>query len=308
MAGNAHAMTAAGARVSEVETRGSTAIEALGIPAMSEREFELFSEVIHAECGIFLPLIKRTMLTTRLVKRLRALGLPSFQSYLDYVLSDEGREQELAHMLDVVSTNKTEFFREADHFDFLARRAVPEFARQAAQGGPARLKVWSAGCSTGEEPYTIAMVAAEALHSNPGLDFEVLATDISTRVLAHAKNAVYANAALGAIPAALRHKYLMRGMGRTEGYHRVIPELRAKVAFRRLNLIELGTVELEPQNMIFCRNVIIYFNRETQVKLFQDFYEKLTPGGLLFIGHSETLTGICSKFEQVASTIYRRPQ
>jgi chemotaxis protein methyltransferase CheR len=282
-------------------------MDAMGIQAMSERDFELFSEFIHAECGIFLPPIKRTMLTTRLVKRLRALGLSSFRSYLDYVLSDEGREQELAHMLDMVSTNKTEFFREADHFDFLARRALPEFARQAAQGGASTLRIWSAGCSTGEEPYTIAMVLAEALRMNTGLNFTVLATDISTRVLSHAKNAVYADAALGAIPLAVRRKYLMRGTGRAEGYHRVIPELRAKVAFQRLNLIDLESVELEPQHMIFCRNVIIYFNRETQVKLFHDFYEKLTPGGLLFIGHSETLTGICSKFEPVASTIYRRP-
>lgn len=275
-------------------------------PVLSDREFKKISAFIYEVCGIKLPPIKKTMLSARLQKRLRRLNLASFAAYLDYVLSPEGQAEELYQMIDVVSTNKTDFFREPQHFDVLGNRVLPDLVRRYGGGGQGcMVSIWSAGCSTGQEPYTLAMVLQEFCAKQPRLEYEILATDISTRVLETAVEAIYADEVVAPVPTVLRHKYLMKGKGRYKGVHRVVPELRRKVEFRRLNFMERDFQVEKKMHIIFCRNVIIYFDRQTQRALFEKFYRQLAPGGYLFTGHSESLEGITERMERIDSAVYR---
>jgi chemotaxis protein methyltransferase CheR len=274
-------------------------------PLLTDSQFRKFSALIHDICGIKLPPIKKTMLSARLQKRLRALGLASYKQYLEVVLSSKGGGGELIEMLDVVSTNKTEFFREPDHFTLLTERILPGYAQRLARGGR-QLRVWSAGCSSGEEPYTLGIVLAEYAAKNPGFDFSLLGTDICTRVLAIGEKGVYPNERLAVIPRWLLQKYFMRGTGDQQGFHRVTPELRSKIKFRRLNFKDRDWSLGKPVDIIFCRNVIIYFDRPTQAALFERFHRQLASGGYLVIGHSETLEGIYDRFRRVAPTIYQK--
>ncbi len=276
-----------------------------GLPALSDKEFRKISEYIYNLCGIKLPAIKKTMLSARLHKRLRHLNCSSFSEYFEYVLSKEGQEEELVHMIDVVSTNKTEFFREAKHFDVLISLVLPEYLKKMRHRNNRKLKVWSAGCSSGEEPYTLAMVLEEFFCKYPGLDYEILATDISTRVLNIARDGIYQDEIVAPVPILMRHKYLMRGKGEQTGFHRVVPELRSKVKFQRLNFMDKQFDIRGPIDIIFCRNVIIYFDRKTQQELFRKFYRYLAPSGYLFTSHSESLEGIIDRMERVASAVYR---
>lgn len=274
-------------------------------PTLSDRDFNRFSAFIYETCGIKLPPIKKTMLSARLQKRLRQLHLDSFTAYLDYVLSPEGRVKELNHMIDVVSTNKTDFFREAKHFDVMTSLVLPHYAHRMTHSNHKTLRVWSAGCSSGEEPYTLAMVLDEFFSRYPGLDYVILATDICTEVLAKAEEAVYTNEVVAPVPLALRNKYLMKGRGTYKGFHRVVPELRRKVIFERLNFMDQDFGIEQKMDLIFCRNVIIYFDRKTQCALFEKFYRQLSPNGYLFIGHSETLEGIVDRMDRVAGAVYQ---
>ena len=276
-------------------------------PLLSDREFRTFSALVYDACGIKLPPIKKTMLSSRLHKRLRALGMASFKEYLDLVTSREGRERELIQMLDVVSTNKTEFFREPDHFNLLTEQILPDLDGRLRKGGDRRrLHVWSAGCSSGEEPYTLGIVLAEYAAKHPGFDFSVLGTDICTKVLTIAERAVYPDERLTDIPKFLLHKYFMRGRGSQQHFHRVVPELRQRISFRRLNFKEDDFSLDQLFDVIFCRNVIIYFDRPTQAALFDKFHRQLHPGGYLVIGHSETLEGIHDRMRRVAPTVYKK--
>jgi chemotaxis protein methyltransferase CheR len=275
---------------------------------MSTRDFTLFRDFIYDQCGINLAPVKRTMLTGRLTKRMRSLSMTSFKRYFDYVTSSEGRRRELVHMIDVVTTNKTEFFRESGHFDYLQDQVLP----MLSQGRPSlfsKVHVWSAGCSSGEEPYTLAMVL-DAFFSKAGRgDFSVLATDISTRVLEQARKGIYPESCIERVPLGFKKAYLMRGRGSRAGFCRVVPEIRKKLDFRRLNLNEGRDFEMKrPMDVIFCRNVIIYFDQEIQSRLFDKFFNQLRPGGYLFIGHSETLHGISDRFSQVGVSVYRKPE
>jgi chemotaxis protein methyltransferase CheR len=273
---------------------------------LNDREFRKFSSLIYDACGIKLPPIKKTMLSSRLHKRLRALEMTSFTQYLEYLQSPQGREQEFISLLDAVSTNKTDFFREPDHFTLLTEKILPEYTQRAGKGDFRRLRVWSAGCSSGEEPYTLGVVLAEYAARHPGFEFSILATDICTRVLAIAERAVYPDERLAAIPKYLLHRYFMRGTGSQRDFHRVIPELRSRIAFRRLNFKEEDYRIGQPMDIIFCRNVIIYFDRPTQIALFEKFHQHLAPGGYLVIGHSETLEGIYNRLRRVAPTVYQK--
>ncbi len=282
-----------------------------GLPGslhMSDKDFQRFSMFIYAECGVKLPPAKKTMLTSRLVKRLRVLSMDSFSRYYDYVNSPEGRRRELVDMIDVVTTNKTDFFREPRHFDFLVKNALPALADMGRGTGARKLNVWSAGCSSGEEPYTLAIVLAEYYAKHTG-DFQVLATDISTQVLEKARQAIYPEELIHPVPSQMKHKYFLRGKGRQEGFCRVAPALRNRVQIGRLNLNEGNRFDLKVRmDIIFCRNVIIYFDRDTQRRLFVKFYDQLVPGGFMFIGHSETLHGINDRFATVATSVYRKPE
>ena len=272
---------------------------------MTDYDFSQFSEFIYDKCGIKLSAHKKTMLTSRLNRRLRVLGKSSFKEYYNYVTSPIGEKNELVFLINEVSTNKTDFFREEDHFNFLTSNILPEFSRiNRSRSQPFR--VWSAGCSSGEEPYTIAMVMDEYKDTHPGFDFSVVATDISTKVLDIAKKGVYADERLVTIDARYKFKYMMRGKGKLKGLHRVVPELGRKIDFQRFNLLEKDfQLPQAPYDLIFCRNVIIYFDRETQIELFKKFHRVLKPNGYIFVGHSENLLGMEDKMKRIQSAVYQ---
>jgi chemotaxis protein methyltransferase CheR len=274
---------------------------------MSSRLYEKFSQFIYAECGIKLPPVKRIMLQSRLMKRLRALRISSFDEYYDYLTSFQGQKEELSHALDVVSTNKTGFFREPSHFDYLQTAVLPWLIHELEGKSRRRICIWSAGCSSGEEPYTLGMVLSDFLEKFPEFDFSILGTDISRRMLYHAQKAIYKDQDIYPIAHRLRAAYLLKGKGPQKGNWRITSELRNKVQFKRLNLVDEHFDLPNLMDIIFCRNVIIYFDRPTQSRLFEKFHMWLVPGGFLFIGHSETLYGINNQFEYLQATIYRKP-
>jgi chemotaxis protein methyltransferase CheR len=274
--------------------------------AISESEFKRFSDFIHQHTGIKMPADKKTMLEVRLQKRLRALGMASFREYAEFVFSDVGMKQELVQMVDVVTTNKTDFFREPAHFSFLTQMVLPELLNGQGRRAGDSLNLWSAGCSSGEEPYTLAMVLHHYATTIADCPFSIIGTDICTNVLEKARRAVYDSGQIEPIPLNMRRSYLLRSKDRTKGLFRVTPQLRSCVSFRRLNFMDDDFAISESMDIIFCRNVIIYFDRKTQEQLFKKFCTNLRPGGFIFIGHSETLSGMAVPLEQVASTVYRK--
>lgn len=274
---------------------------------LSEKDFMRLGRFIHAECGIKIPVQKKVMLEARLKKRLKALGLESYEEYCDYLFSPEGMEQERLNMINVVTTNKTEFFREPRHFEYLVQNALPELIRLCGAGIRRRLSVWSAGCSTGEEPYTLAMVLSEFAARTPGFCFSLLATDISTVVLENAVRGIYSEERIETVPQEFKRKYLARSKDRAKGLVRVLPEVRSLVKFRRLNFLDHDFGMRELQDIIFCRNVIIYFDRPTQEKVLGRLCKHLIPGGYLFMGHSETLSSLDLPLVSVGPMVYRKP-
>jgi len=275
---------------------------------LSEKDFIRLSRFIHSDCGIRIGPPKKVLLESRLKKRLRALGLESYEDYCDYLFSPEGMKQERVPMINEVTTNKTDFFREPRHFDYLIQNAVPELRGLCGAGSSRRkLAVWSAGCATGEEPYTLAMVLSEYAGCNPGFHFSVVASDISTEVLEEAVRGVYKEERVGPVPLALKKKYFMRSKDRDRGLVRVAPDIRALVTFRRLNFLDHDFGMSEPQDIIFCRNVIIYFDRSTQEKVLTRLCQHLIPGGYLFMGHSETLSSLDIPLVSVGPMVYRKP-
>lgn len=273
---------------------------------LRDREFQLFSNFIYDNVGIKMPPAKKTMLEARLQKRLKALGIPSFEEYGNYVFSPDGRATELIHLIDVVTTNKTDFFREPGHFDFMVKTALPNILD--GRGGSSRdpLRIWSAGCSTGEEPYTMAMVLSEFAIGRPGFRAAITATDICTQVLQTARTGIYPEERTDPIPLNLKKKYLLRSREKSKSLVRICPQLRSLVTFRRINFMDDDLGIAEKMDIIFCRNVVIYFDKPTQQTLMRKFHKQLKPGGYLFIGHSETLSGLDVDFKAVASTVYRK--
>lgn len=276
--------------------------------SMSNAEFFRLSELIHASCGIKLPFVKKTMLEGRLRKRLQALGIDSFARYSDYLFSARGAETEHVHMIDAVTTNKTDFFREPDHFECLLHKVLPELVELQGLGVRKTLHAWSAGCATGEEPYTLSMALSEFAAVCPGFHFSILATDISTVALGKARCGIYEHERVEPVPLTLRRKYLLRSKEREKGLVRIAPELRASVHFERLNLMEEDWDIKDPMGIVFCRNVIIYFDRPTQEKLLNRLARHLAPGGYLFMGHSESLHGMNLPLVQERTTVYRKLQ
>ena len=269
---------------------------------LSEKDFTRLAGFIHDEYGIKLPLAKKIMLESRLNKRLKLLKMSSFHDYVEFVLSHDGKEYELIHMIDLVTTNKTDFFREPVHFDYMVQNALPDLLSRRTDRN--EIKLWSAGCSTGEEPYTLAMVLSEFAEKQPGFNFSILATDISNRVLTAAKNAIYDIEKVAPVSQSLKKKYLLKSKDKTKGHVRIKPILRNRIAFHRLNLMDSDYPVLTPVDIIFCRNVIIYFDRPTQEKLITRMCRYLKPGGYLFVGHSETLFSMNVPVRQVSPTIY----
>ncbi len=261
---------------------------------LSPEQFGRISETVRSVAGIRLSPGKETLVRSRLSKRLRALGLSGFEAYLEHVQGDESGG-ELAEMVDALTTNKTSFFRESAHFDFLVETVVPELAEREP-------KLWSAGCATGEEPYTMAMVLSEHMPPSPDHKARILATDISRHSLASGGAGVYTASVVATIPDPLRRKYL-RDHG--DGLYRVTDRLKAMTRFAQLNL--MGEWPMRgPFDVIFCRNVMIYFDRETRERLVARFYTLLRDGGYLFVGHSESLTGLAHEFRYIQPAVYRR--
>lgn len=272
--------------------------------ALSSQDFAALRSFIYAEAGISLSAEKKTMLEGRLKRRLRALHLESYRAYCDYLLGKEGLKEEKVAFLNVVTTNKTDFFREPGHFDFLLQRALPEMAARIGNTRPAL--IWSAGCSSGEEPYTMSMVANEYAEAHPGFRFGILATDLSTRVLEQAESGIYGTDDVEPVPLPLRRKYLLRSRERGSDRVRIVPELRKLVEFRRLNFMDTDYGLTRMADAIFCRNVIIYFDRPTQERILGRLCRYLEPDGYLFVGHSETLHEMHLPVVAVGPALYRR--
>ncbi len=272
--------------------------------SLSPRDLKRLCVLIYEQCGININQEKQVMLEGRLRRRMAELKLHSFGEYCKYLFSGKHHDvEEMVQLIDAVSTNKTDFFREGDHFEFLSGKALPELA--GSMRTSRELLVWSAGCSTGEEPYTLAMVLCEYGRTHPGFRFRVLATDISTAVLEKAEAAIFTSEVVSPVPLDLKKKYFLRSRDRTSGKLRVVPELRETVQFRRLNLMEeFGMPEMA--DAIFCRNVIIYFDRPTQEKLFLKFCRQLVDGGYLFVGHSESLHRMDVPLVPVAPAVYQK--
>ena len=273
---------------------------------MNDKLFEKFSAFIYDKVGIKLPSAKKTMLEARLQKRLRSLAIDSFEAYRDFVFSAEGQRTELIHLIDVVTTNKTDFFREPSHFDYLTKTALPLIIKSHGDCLRHPMRIWSAGCSSGEEPYTMAMVLSEFAAEHHDFRFAILASDISTRILDTAKTAVYPEDRVETVAPNFKRKYLLRSRDRGSSLVRICPQLRSLITFRRINFMDEDLGVADKMDAIFCRNVVIYFDRDTQQSLMQKFYRQLRPGGYLFLGHSETLNGLDVDFKVVASTVYRK--
>jgi chemotaxis protein methyltransferase CheR len=272
---------------------------------LSNSDFERLRELIYSESGINLSADKKTMVEIRIKRRLQSLNIANFGAYCERVFAREEKEDELVHLIDVITTNKTDFYRESAHFDYLVSKALPDLA--ARKGAFRKSLVWSAGCSTGEEPYTLAIVLSEYSEAWPGFGFRILATDICTAVLSKAALGIFKAELLGPVPQALRRKYFMRSRDRESELFRVVPEVRALIEFRRLNFMDSDFGLAELPEIIFCRNVIIYFDRPTQMRLLQKLTRQLAPGGYFFAGHSESLQGMDLPLVPVAPAVYRKP-
>jgi chemotaxis protein methyltransferase CheR len=264
---------------------------------LSQREFDQITDLAYRTCGIDLKNGKQELVQARLGKKIRQGKFESFKQYYNHVVADKTGE-ELISLLDALTTNFTSFLREATHFDFLRKTIVPSIK------GP--IRIWSAACSTGEEPYTIAFSLLEELGMGAAGRVHILASDISSRALAAAEKGVYEAERFKEFPQGWQSKYLLRGSGHWNGWFRVKPPIRSLVEFRRLNLMEPFPTA-EPFHVIFCRNVMIYFNKKTQEQLVNRFAACLKPGGYLLIGHSESLTGLEQPYQYIKPAVYRKP-
>lgn len=270
--------------------------------SLSQRDFRQLAQYIYDYCGIKMPETKRSMLEGRLRKRLRATGCGTFSDYCNYLFREGGMEAESIHLIDVVTTNKTDFFREPNHFEYMEQVVLPTLAAS----GHRRIRAWSSACSTGAEPYTMAMVLSEATDRNVIQDYNILATDLSTDVLKKAHAGIYTRDLIEPVPTDMAKKYVMQPHDRQRSDVRISPRLRAKVGFARLNLMDPKYQIGEPVQIIFCRNVLIYFDKKTQIHVLSQLCNCLIPGGYLFIGHSETVTGIDLPVRQVANTVFKK--
>ncbi len=271
---------------------------------LSEGDFQRLSDAVYRHCGINLHDGKRELVRARISKRLRLGGFPNATEYVRQVLS-AGEGDEFTELIDALSTNLTSFFREIGHFDHLTQSFLPELLcrKRSARGN--RIRAWSAGCSTGEEPYSLAITLLDATGDDPSWDVKLLATDISTKVLETARAGFYDKARIDSVPPMLRGRYLTSSRAEGRGVYEVAPAARRLVTFAYLNLMEPWPFT-GPFDFIFCRNVMIYFDKPTQQKLVNRFWDCLDRGGLLFTGHSESLTGISHRFRYVQPTIYAR--
>jgi chemotaxis protein methyltransferase CheR len=268
---------------------------------MSEAEFEAFRHLLYELSGITLNDNKREMVASRLAKRLRHYALNSFADYHQFLLDSQTSERERQEFINCLTTNKTDFFRESHHFDFLRDVLIPKLRAK----GTRQVRIWSAACSTGEEPYTLAMTLQEQCPPSEGWDVRILASDIDTAVLATAEQGIYEANRINGVPEPLRAKYFLRGQGLSAGKVAVKPFLRDRIVFRRINLMDPEWPIRTQFDAIFCRNVVIYFDRPTQRRLLEHFARYLRSDGYLFMGHSENIHWMADRFAPIGNTIYQ---
>lgn len=272
---------------------------------LADKHFSAIAKVIETRVGIKLPQTKRTMVEGRLRKRVRALRLAGLQAYGVHLFDRGGLDDELIHLIDCVTTNKTDFFREPSHFEFLRDVAVPQLTQRHG-GRPPQLKIWSAASSTGAEAYTAAMVLQDLVAAGKVARFSILGTDISTEVLKEARSAIYPRAFVAPVPSLMQQRYLMQSRDPNEGTVRVTPELRRNVHFERLNLMDEAYPFDRDVDVILCRNVLIYFDKPTQQAVLSRLASHLRPGGYLMLGHSESMAGNgIPQLRSVVPTVYQ---
>ena len=288
------------ARIMVDDSRG--AVASAGGWSLGDSDFAFLSDFVYKHCGIVLGEHKRQLVQGRLLRRLRALDLDGFDAYVDLLRTDP--DSELGELASAISTNVTAFFREMHHYDLLVDELLPRWLEAKRNGG--RLRIWSAGCSSGEEPYALAMVLAEALErTGSKVDARILATDLSPQALEAARSGTYSLERMGGISEARRNRWFLRGEGAYEGLACVHPRLRELVTIQPLNLLHEWPMH-GPFDAIFCRNVVIYFDKPTKQRLFERYAGLLEQGGYLFLGHSESMYGLSDSFELVGRTVYRK--
>ena len=270
---------------------------------LSDADFNKLASFIYTNYGIKLPITKKIMLESRLKPRLRINNIESYREYCQFVLSGKCSESEIVNMIDVVSTNKTDFYRESAHFDFMYDVVLPEYYENNSEKP---FKVWSSASSSGEEAYTIAIVISEFMEGKRPFDYQILGTDISTRIIEKASLAVYPMDRVDVIPLAQKKKYLLRGKDLENPTVRTVPELRSKTQFKRLNLMDSSYDVPKDFDLIFCRNVLIYFDRETQENVINKLCNQLKIGGYFFLGHSESISGYDVPLKQIKPTMYQK--
>ena len=273
---------------------------------LSKSDFTKLSGFIYDQCGIKMPESKKIMVEARLRKRLKDLQMHSYGQYCEFLFSQKGSEEEITQMVDVITTNKTDFFREPKQFNFLTETALAELLNTNGAGIQRPLKAWSAGCSTGEEPYTLSIVLSEFAQNFSRYSFNILATDISTRVLEKAATGIYEEERTEPISRSLMQKYFLRSKNKEKKLVRVIPELRRSINFQWLNFMENDFGIKEKFDLIFCRNVIIYFDKPTQDRLITKLLSYLRPGGYFFLGHSESIFDTNLPIIQMAASTYKK--
>ena len=281
--------------------------EGLQQEGMNDGDFDAFRRLVHRETGIALGPHKRSLLEARLGKRVRALRLATYTAYRELLEHHDPTGEERTRFINAITTNETTFFREEAHFAYLTDTWLPAWRAHAAASGTRRLRVWSAACSSGEEPYSIAMTLLA--HVDPRtVDLRILASDIDTDVLARAALAIYPATALAPVPPALVRRFFLRGVNTQRDNVRVRPEIRALVTFRQIGLLDEPWPMRAPFDLVFCRNVLMYFDRATQARVLGRLREQLTAQGLLVLGHAESVIGLDTALERVTGTIYRRAE
>ena len=272
---------------------------------LSDKDFNRFRKLIFELAGITLSEHKRALVYSRLAKRLRANKLDSYSDYYELVSQADPDSQEIVEFINAITTNKSSFFREPHHFEFLREEIFPAFLDEMNASRRKSIRIWSAGCSAGQEPYTLAMTLFEFFGAESSAEFHILATDIDTNVLSRAREGIYNDEQIEDIPDYLLRKYFLKGKGERAGLAKAGKDLQSIIQFNRLNLFDATWPMKEKLDIIFCRNVIIYFNRDTQRKLISRMTQHLKPGGYLMLGHSESLHGYESGLQHVRKNVYR---
>lgn len=275
------------------------------IKILEDIEFRKIATFVESEVGIKMPKSKKLMMQTRLQPRLKALNLNNFSDYLEYLFSSEQtKTEESIYLIDAITTNLTHFYREPNHFDYLTSDVIPTLINS----GVNNLNFWSAGCSSGEEAYTLSIVIEEYKTANPDkiFDYSILATDVSTKVLEKARNAIYSVESVKSIPVDIKNKYFEKNKESEKTEFRIKPEFSQKVQFQRLNFMEDDFSVEKEMNIIFCRNVLMYFDKSTQEEVLKKFMKYLAKDGYLFLGHSETIYNMDLPLKTVAPTVFQK--